>query len=167
MCKMAKIIEKSNKPWNVITCVECGKQFRTFSIFFIPSQWSLFIVINFVLRGMSSRTAPNCLSEIYCVLRRSEKWKNPKSFLSHSDFCAVLHRWTNKKNEIKIRVREPCLKLTYIIQRKFWKIQRKIKGISFFAFSPVELVFYYSNGGLLNSLDTAASFDTHIDTFLN
>ena len=55
----------------------------------------------------------------------------------------------------------------YIIQRKFLKIQRKIKGISFFAFSPVELVFYYSNGGLLNSLDTDASFDTHIDTFLN
>ena len=43
----------------------------------------------------------------------------------------------------------------------------KIERISFFAFSPVELVFYYSNGGLLNSLDTDASFDTHIDTFLN
>ena len=81
------------------------------------------------------------------TIRRSEKSKNPKSFLSHSDFCAVGHEWPNKKNKIEIRVQEPCLKLTYIIQKKFLKIQGKIIKIRFLLFVTCQTSFLNSNVG--------------------
>ena len=74
-----------------------------------------------------------------------------------------------QKNEIEIQVREPYLKLTYIklCKANLEKYRVKLREFGFFAFSPVKVVFYYSTGGLLNSLDPDASFDTLIDTFLH
>ena len=97
-----------------------------------------------------------------CHSRVGQNFWNLINIISLKLSSVLDYSTTQKHKDLVHRTYVHIALSTYIIQRKFWKIQRKISKVSILTFKDVKPPHRLYNGISLHSWCPDASFDTHI-----